>query len=73
MILPYHGQLTVLQGMTLQRPATLYLQVCQLSDPAPANKEPVHRVTGAPVSVKPVAGYSYPIEIRIHVKRVGYE
>jgi hypothetical protein len=42
MILPYHGQLTVLQGMTLQRPATLYLQVCQLSDPAPANKEPVH-------------------------------
>jgi hypothetical protein len=28
---PYRGQYTVLQAMTSQRPATMYLQVCQLS------------------------------------------
>lgn len=28
----YNGQYTVLQGMSSQRPATVYLQVCQLID-----------------------------------------
>jgi hypothetical protein len=30
--LPYQGEITVLQGMTSHHPASLYLQVCQLSD-----------------------------------------
>lgn len=34
MVLPYNGQSTVLQGLTSQRPALVYLQVCQLSDQA---------------------------------------
>lgn len=30
--LPYNGQFVILEGMNSQRPASLYLQVCQLSD-----------------------------------------
>jgi hypothetical protein len=74
--IPYNGQFVILEGMNTQRPASLYLQVCQLSvdnakEEAPAQLPPeivalvsqFHHLFEPPTSLPPSRACNHTIPL----------